>query len=155
MDRTKESLFNILQNHLVWEESSVLDLFSGTGNISLEAASRGALSVISVDQHPACATYIRKMSEELGFTQIKVYCKDVLKWYPSIPGSFDFIFLDPPYQLSGQTELVEKLLLGKWLNPGGILVLEHNPITEFAHLPGFTEMRKYGQSAFSFFTKPE
>ncbi len=155
MDRTKESLFNILQNHLVWEESSVLDLFSGTGNISLEAASRGAQSIVSVDQHPACAAYIRKMAEELGFIQIKVLCKDVLKWYPSNPGSFDFIFLDPPYQMSGQTELVNTLLLGKWLRPKGILVLEHNPIAEFAHLPGFTEMRKYGQSAFSFFTKPE
>jgi 16S rRNA (guanine(966)-N(2))-methyltransferase RsmD len=154
MDRTKESLFNILQNYLEWDKSAVLDLFSGTGNISLEAASRGAQSVVSVDQHSACAAYIRKMAEELQFTQIKVYCKDVLKWYPSLPGSYDFIFLDPPYQLNGQAELVHALLFGKWLNPKGILVLEHNPNGVFSHVPGFTEMRKYGQSAFSFFTKP-
>lgn len=155
MDRTKESLFNILQNKLDWENSDVLDLFAGTGNISLEAASRGAKSVIAVDQHVGCTTFIRKVADELGFSQVRVYCKDVLSWKDLLPGSFDLIFLDPPYSLVGQADLVSDLFKSRSLKSGGILVLEHSPNGNYSHLEGFQEMRKYGQSAFSFFYKPE
>ena len=155
MDRTKESLFNILQNKLDWENSDVLDLFAGTGNISLEAASRGAKSVTAVDQHTGCAAFIRKMADELGFSQVSVYCKDVLSWKDSAPGFYDLIFLDPPYSLIGQAELVSSLFHSNALKPKGILVLEHSPQGSYSHLEGFQEMRKYGQSAFSFFYKSE
>lgn len=155
MDRTKESLFNILDNRLDWENTRVLDLFAGTGNISLEAASRGALQVVSVDKHPGCAGFIRKTAAELGFTQLEVVCRDALGWQGYISGSFDFIFLDPPYHLSGQAALISGLINSEFLAPGGILILEHAVTGDYRQCPGYTETRKYGQSAFSFFNKPE
>ena len=58
-DAAKESLFNILGNHLEWEELEVLDLFAGIGSISYEFISRGAKNVHAVDIHPGCTNFIR------------------------------------------------------------------------------------------------
>ncbi|HXC06157.1 MAG TPA: RsmD family RNA methyltransferase, partial [Bacteroidia bacterium] len=66
-DFAKESLFNILDNHLEFEGLKALDLFSGTGNISLELASRGAASVVAVDNNPKCCSFTKETALEWGF----------------------------------------------------------------------------------------
>src|ERR1700754_333139 len=79
-DLAKEALFNILQNQIEFENIKVLDLFSGTGNISMEFASRGAAQVISVDRSIHCVNYLKDASRQHKLEQIKVYKEDVFKY---------------------------------------------------------------------------
>ena len=77
-DRAKESLFNIIQNRYYFEEKSVLDLFSGTGNIAYEFASRGSDKILAVDNNYNCINYIEEISNSLGFN-IATIKSDCLK----------------------------------------------------------------------------
>src|SRR5580704_6080011 len=79
-DLAKEALFNILQNQIEFEGLRVLDLFSGTGNISLEFASRGAAEVVSVDRTMQCVHYLKDVARQHGLTTIKTYKEDVFKY---------------------------------------------------------------------------
>ena len=97
-DFAKEGLFNILNNKIRFDEVSLLDLFSGTGNISYEFASRGTDEVTSVDAHYGCVKYINQISEELDFS-IKTVKSDVFKYLKTTPFTFDVIFADPPYAI--------------------------------------------------------
>ena len=152
MDKTKEALFNILENRISWDECNMLELFAGTGNISLEAGSRGALSITAVDQHIGCVKYIREISKTLALDQILPIKSDVLKWIKTPPAKpYDLIFLDPPYAMPGQLEMVTQLLQAQWLAPEGWLVWEHVSQSNYADLPGFVEKRVYGTTAFSFY----
>lgn len=96
-DRVKESLFNILQGHL--QGARVLDLFSGTGNLSFEAYSRGASYVESVEKHPASLKIIRENMKSLGILEgIRVIKQDVFDYLKIAKGEpFDLIFIDPPF----------------------------------------------------------
>ena len=82
-DRSKEALFNILQHQYDWENTSVLDLFSGTGSISYEFGSRGVKNIIAVDQNKMCVDFIRKTSESLKL-QIQVTQMDALKYLSAV-----------------------------------------------------------------------
>src|ERR1700761_7066396 len=79
-DLAKEALFNILQNQIEFEGLKVLDLFSGTGNISMEFASREAVEVISVDRSIHCVHYLKDCARQHGLTQIKTFKDDVFKY---------------------------------------------------------------------------
>src|ERR1700748_2369575 len=79
-DMAKESLFNILQNKIEFEDIRVLDLFSGTGNISMEFASRGAAQVISVDRSIHCVNYLKDTAPQHGLENIKTYKADVFQY---------------------------------------------------------------------------
>src|ERR1700723_2999490 len=79
-DMAKEALFNILQNQIEFEGIRVLDLFSGTGNISMEFASRGASQVVSVDRSIHCVNYLKDISQQHQLENIKVYNDDVFKY---------------------------------------------------------------------------
>lgn len=96
-DRVKESIFNILQGHL--EGARVLDLFSGTGNLSIEAFSRGAKSVESVEKNPASLKIIYENLKHLGVErEIRVHKDDAFRYVQRYQGEpFDIIFIDPPF----------------------------------------------------------
>src|ERR1700712_2356290 len=79
-DMAKEALFNILQHQIDFEDLKVLDLFSGTGNISLEFASRGAAQVISVDRSIHCVNYLKDTARQHKLERIKAYKEDVFKY---------------------------------------------------------------------------
>ncbi len=154
-DLAKESLFNILWNYLEFSEIRVLDLFAGTGNISLEFASRGAVEVVAVDQHPRCSDFIRKMAMQLDFRNLKVIRADVVHFlkHPGLP--FDVIFADPPYDLQ-EIRLVPAMVFDQaWLNPGGWLIVEHPKEVVLSDHPMYQETRIYGKVNFSFFRNPE
>jgi 16S rRNA (guanine966-N2)-methyltransferase len=150
-DLAKEALFNILQNQIDIEGIRVLDLFSGTGNLSLEFASRGAAEVISVDKSIRCIHYLKDMAKQHGLPQIKTYNADVFKFLEMESETYDLIFADPPYDLSRISEIVKIVFEKKLLSVDGILIVEHQSMQNLSNHPAFFEQRKYGHSAFSFF----
>ncbi|GAB4419494.1 MAG: 16S rRNA (guanine(966)-N(2))-methyltransferase RsmD [Bacteroidia bacterium] len=154
-DRTKEALFNILGQRMTWEGARVLDLFAGTGNITLECYSRGAAGVVSVDRHPRCVEAIRGALQALDLPVSGLVRADVLRYVQTATGTYDLIFMDPPYDLPGQPALIATLLQRGLLAPGGWLVAEHSPVLRFETLPGWVFGRQYGSSALSFFSMPD
>ena len=150
-DLAKEALFNILQNQIDFEDIKVLDLFSGTGNLSLEFASREAGEVIAVDKSIRCVHFLKDMAKQHGLAQIKTYNADVFKYLEMETDKYDLIFADPPYDLSRIPELPKIVFEKNLLTPGGLLVIEHQSMQNLSHHPAFTEQRKYGHSSFSFF----
>ena len=150
-DKAKEGLFNILNNLVDFEELNVLDLFCGTGNISLEFASRGSVSVTSVDSNPKCAAFVKSTFDQLGYKHGTVLKTDALRFAQSTGGKWDMIFADPPYTYENYQELVDSILKNGLLNEEGILVVEHPAEVEFTSFKELTQTRKYGRVHFSFF----
>jgi len=154
-DLAKEALFNILLNKIEFEDIKVLDLFSGTGNISLEFASRGASEVVSVDRSVQCIHYLNDTSRQHKLTQIKTFKADVLKYLQIETEQYDVIFADPPYDLNQIPEIPKIIFDKNMLLPGGLLIVEHQSLQNLSNHPAFVEQRKYGHSSFSFFQFPE
>lgn len=150
-DLGKESLFNILNNYLYFDEIRVLDLFSGTGGIAYEFASRGALSVIAVDNNAACTKFIRSMSEKLQFSQIIVLQQDAFSFIKKCKQKFDLIFADPPYQIANIETIADDVFAHELLNPDGWLIIEHSKNHNFSNHSRFFQQRNYGRLNFSFF----
>ena len=154
-DMAKEALFNILQNQIEFENIKVLDLFAGTGNISLEFASREAAEVISIDRSIHCINYIKDAARQHKLGQIKIYKADVFKYLELETEQYDLIFADPPYDLNGIPEIPKIVFEKNLLLPGGLLIVEHQSLQNLSNHPAFVEQRKYGHSSFSFFSLPE
>lgn len=152
-DLAKESLFNILENHLYFEDLKVLDLYAGTGSISYEFASRGSTQVIAVDINPQCIRFIVETATKLGFGQLKAVRSSSLGFLDHCSTRFDLIFADPPYDLEGVEEIARVTFDKDLLNDGGWLVIEHPAEKDLSELPGFFEKRNYGKVNFTFFRK--
>ena len=150
-DLAKEALFNILQNQIDIEGIAVLDLFSGTGNISMEFASRRAANVISVDRSILCVNYLKDAARQHKLEQIKTYKADVFKYLQMETDQYDLIFADPPYDLNQIPEIPKIVFEKKLLRPGGLLIVEHQSMQNLSQHASFVEQRKYGHSSFSFF----
>lgn len=151
-DRAKESLFNILENRYYFEDLLVLDLFSGTGNIAYEFASRGAKQIVAVDKHDGCIRFIKTTAAKFGFNQLQTVKADAFTFLEKNTQSFHIIFADAPYALE-QIRAIPSLVQNKnCLLPNGLLILEHATGIDFSAEPTFESARKYGQSTFSFFT---
>ncbi len=151
-DMSKEALFNIINNLYYFSQVSVLDLFSGTGNISYEFGSRGTEQITAVDKHYACAKFIEKTADELDLP-ISVIKSDVFLFLEKTSQSFDIIFADPPYDFSTeQFSKIADLAFDKSLiAPNGILIIEHSKQTSLENHPNFSYDKRYGGSVFSFF----
>lgn len=151
-DFAKEALFNILRHRIDFHNSSLLDLFAGTGNISYEFASRGTEDITAVDMHYGCVKYINSIAEELSF-QISTVKADVKKYLNSKHRSFDVVFADPPYAFTPEDlqKMVEQIFNNDLLNSEGIVIIEHTKHTDLSHVVNFKEARRYGGSVFSFF----
>lgn len=149
-DKAKESLFNILNFRLDWNNLHALDLFSGTGSIALELASRGAASVQCVDIHGKCCAFITEMAKKYELP-IQVSRSDVFRYIKKCTTRYPLIFADPPYLDKRIGLLPEMILEQDILEKEGLFILEH---PSGLALPGKHrpyEQRKYGQSMFSFF----
>jgi 16S rRNA (guanine966-N2)-methyltransferase len=151
-DMSKEALFNVLNNHFSFEGLKVLDLFSGTGNISYEFASRGSSPITSVDGDFGCVKFIKQVATEYDFN-IAATKSDVFKFLERNKASFDVIFADPPYALDQATfEKIVLLIFEKnTLNEDGMMVIEHSKYTKLDHMIHFSFKKSYGGSIFSFF----
>ena len=151
-DFAKENLFNVLQAYIDFSDGpTALDLFSGTGSITLELVSRGCSRVISVELDARHHRLIKQFLDKLQETAALPVRGDVFQYVAKCREQFDFIFADPPYTLSQIPELPDIILDRGLLKEDGLLVLEHGKQNDFSQHPRFVEHRSYGSVNFSFF----
>lgn len=156
-DRIKEAMFSILQNRLY--DARVLDLYAGSGALSLEALSRGAGQAVLVDKSFKACRVIRRNIETLGYqekaTLLNMEDKKAMDFLEQENRRFDLIFLDPPYKLN-TTETCMRLA-EKLLADGGLILCEHDRKTP-PDTPANLELkdrREYGITGLTFFVKKE
>ena len=152
-DFAKENLFNILNNMVDFEETSVLDFFAGTGSISLEFLSRGCKAVASVEMDAMHAAHLKKTCAALGDDAWSVVRDDVFRYIRRSPAAYDLVFADPPYALKELKTIPDLVLEGGLLKPGGMFVFEHGKDYDFSEHPCFFRHVAYGSVNFSFFEK--
>ncbi len=150
-DFAKENLFNILENWYNFENLKVLDLFSGTGSISYEFASRGVPEVVAVEMDHRHHAFIEKVITQLEIPEVMPIKMDVFKYLESTHEKFDVIFADPPYDLENIEKIPELIIERNLLNEKATMIIEHGDRTDLSHLPFFTEKRSYGSVNFSIF----
>ncbi len=150
-DFAKENLFNVLRAYIDFESTKALDLFAGTGSITLELLSRGCPEVVSVERDRQHFSFINQVLRSLSDPAARPVCADALRYIQRASRSFDLVFADPPYALRELPELPERVLQSNLLVPGGIFVLEHGKDNDFSRHPLFLEHRAYGSVNFSFF----
>lgn len=151
-DMAKEALFNILQNRIDFSTVSICDLFSGTGNLSYEAFSRGCNSITAVEKFRPAIRFIKtSLALFEAEESIEVISQDVFSYLKSTESKFDLILADPPYALRNMNLIPELIFKNQLLKNDGLLVIEHDQTTDFSRFSNFIENRKYGQSSFSFF----
>lgn len=150
-DFARESLFNILSNRIDFESVSVLDLFSGTGSISYEFASRGSPTVHLVEQDLRNIRFIRRMVTEMKLDGVRALHVDVKAFLKTCTFKYDIVFADPPYELPWLKDLPGLVMGAGILAGNGFFILEHPKNFSFVSNPGFFEHRDYGSVNFSFF----
>jgi 16S rRNA (guanine(966)-N(2))-methyltransferase RsmD len=152
-DLAKESLFNVMENLVWFDELRVLDLYAGTGSISYEFASRGARLVLAVDINPRCVKFIADTAAQLGFGQLRAIRSASLGFLQHSSTEWDLIFADPPYDLPGLDEIPVTVFEKNLLAEGGWLILEHSREHDFSSHPNFDRHKNYGKVNFTFFRK--
>ena len=150
-DMAKESLFNILNNNYYFEDIAVLDLFSGTGNIAYEFASRGTTDITAIDQNPNCVQFINSMKDILDLTGFEVFKIEVLTYLNSNAKKYNVIYADPPYDFEHYLEIVTLVFKRELLLDNGVLIVEHDAKKSFKDHPKFVKHKKYGHVNLSFF----
>jgi len=153
-DFAKENLFNVLRAYLDFSTTRALDLFGGTGSITLELLSRGCPQVVTVERDRQHFAFIRSCLRTLGDTAATPLCLDALRYIARSTERFDLVFADPPYALPELAELPDRVMGSTLVDEGGLFVLEHGKKHDFSSRPDFVEHRTYGSVNFSFFRHP-
>ena len=154
-DKVKESLFNILQFQL--EGRTFLDMFAGSGQIALEAVSRGAKSAVLIDASKSAAAEIANNIKSCGFErECTLVNADSVMYVKNSRLKFDVAFIDPPYK----NGLIESALMAaaEKMNPGGIIVCEHPFDEELPETAGEfqkAKVYKYGKVVLTSYKMPE
>ncbi|MCI6856163.1 MAG: 16S rRNA (guanine(966)-N(2))-methyltransferase RsmD [Bacteroidales bacterium] len=152
-DFARENIFNVIENLIDIDGIEALDLFAGTGAISLELLSRGAARVTAVEKAMTQYAFIRRTAEQLGEQNLNLIKGDVFKFLAAPHEKFDFIFADPPYDLPRFGEIPQLVLQADILKPDGFFIIEHSRAYDFSTLPGFVDHRIYGSVNFSIIRK--
>ncbi|MBQ0093706.1 MAG: RsmD family RNA methyltransferase [Bacteroidales bacterium] len=150
-DFAREGLFNVLGNEYEFEDLKVLDLFSGTGAVGFEFASRGASRVYCVEMSRENASFIKTEAERLGLHNITMVRDNVFDFIPVCHEKFDIVFADPPYALQGLETIPDRVFEKGILYPERYLILEHGDEHSFVNHPRFKKEKIYGRVHFSFF----
>lgn len=159
-DKVKESLFNILGGMLgQLDGCTVLDIFAGTGNLGIEALSRGAKSAVFIDNSRESATIIAKNLSCTGFTDksrviLKDFCQ-ALGMLESAGDVFQLIFCDPPYQKGLTERCLKQLGKSSIFDKQTVIVAEFSSREDIAECHGCLQQidkRVYGDTALAFFT---
>ncbi len=152
-DFAKENIFNVLTGLIDFDDATALDLFSGTGSISLELLSRGCKQVVSVELDRDHHAFIRRCLKTLGDDNCIALRGDAFRLIKTCRQRFDFIFADPPYALERLAEIPDMVLSNDLLKDGGIFVFEHGEKDDFSAHRYFVGHRSYGSVNFSIFRK--
>ena len=152
-DFAKENLFNVLAGRIDLEGIAALDLFSGTGSITLELLSRGCAKVTSVELDRQHHAFIVECLKRLGVGPERCHAlrADALRFIRQARQQYQLIFADPPYALNELPELPDRVFQAGLLAPGGLMILEHGAKNDFSGHPHFVEHRAYGSVNFSLF----
>jgi len=150
-DFAREGLFDILGNRIDFNAVSVLDLFSGTGSIGFEFASRGAKVVHMIEKDMKHIAGIRQIINSIGFDNIKTVHIDVKTYLKACRFEYDVVFADPPYELPWLRTIPDLVLGAGILGRDGFFILEHPRSLDFRDHKSFFEHRNYGSVNFSFF----
>jgi 16S rRNA (guanine966-N2)-methyltransferase len=153
-DFAREGLFNVLNNRIDFESITVLDLFSGTGSISFEFASRGAEAIHLVEKDMRHISGIKRIIRELDLGNIKPVHIDVKAFLKTCTAKYDIVFADPPYDLPWLKDLPGMVSGSGVIKEDGFFILEHPKSLNFKDHSLFFEHRNYGGVNFSFF-RPE
>lgn len=153
-DRVKESLFNMIQNHI--EDARVLDLFSGTGNLGLEALSRGAKEVLFVEKSKKSIQILEKNLAKLKVEEpYRIQQKDVISFLKSYDGEpFDIIFADPPFTEKMAHDVMLAAGASRIFHPQSLMMIEsarrerieddYSPLIRY-------DVREFGDKLLSFY----
>ena len=175
-DFAKENIFNVLTQYIDFEGAEALDLFSGTGSITLELLSRGCSHVVSIELDRDHHRFIQDCFTKLGWkveggrwkentsatdltndgtlpppSTLLLQRGDVFRYIKSCKQQFDFIFADPPYALKELPTIPSLIFERGLLKEDGIFVFEHGKDHDFSDDPHFVEHRSYGSVNFSIF----
>ena len=139
-DNVKESLFNIIQFDI--EGRRVLDLFAGTGQLGIECLSRGAREAVFLDRSPAAVKIVKENLKSCGFSATVLH-RDALEYLDHC-GSFDLIFVDPPYDAGLYETVLEKINSVDILSDGGIIICESRRDAAMPEMrPPYLKRREY------------
>ena len=154
----KEALFSIIAPHL--EESIFLDLFSGSGNIALEALSRGAKRAVMIEKNAEALRFIIENVNTLGYQdRCRAYKNDVFRAIEILARKgekFNIIFMDPPYQDNVCTKVLEQIDNCGILEEEGIIICEHHAFEDMADQVGSfqkVDERRYQKKVITFYTR--
>lgn len=150
-NRAKQGLFNILHHRLDWTQCTALDLFSGTGSITYELASRGCVQVTAVDISSQNCIFIRNNLKNFGLNNVITVRSDSLSFLRSHNMPYDIIIADPPYDYPHFSVIPELIFSKGLLKENGWLIIEHSRRTSLKDIPHFIEQRTYGEVNFSIF----
>jgi 16S rRNA (guanine(966)-N(2))-methyltransferase RsmD len=154
-DFAKENIFNVLMQYVDFEDAQALDLFSGTGSISLELVSRGCKQVVSVEMDRDHHRFIQECLKKLNTDKCVPIRGDVFRFLKSCKQQYDFIFADPPYALKELPQIPDIIFERQLLKEEGLFVFEHGKDYDFSAHPHFLEHRSYGSVNFTLFTAKE
>lgn len=150
-DFAKENIFNVLNGYIDFDGITALDLFAGTGSISLELVSRGCKEVVSVEKDRDHARFIADCMKKINAENDILIRGDVFRFLKSCHQKFDLIFADPPYALPELDTLPDLVFEHDLLAADGVFVFEHGKHNDFSAHPRFKEHRSYGSVNFSIF----
>lgn len=150
-DMAKEALFGIIDAKVYFEDLDILDLFSGTGNISLEFLSRGVGKVIGVDSSGISCNFQKKIATELEANNWTILKQDAFHFLAENTRKFDLVFADPPFEFRELEKLTAQVFLSNCLVEDGIFILEHSERVDVSTFQFYKNTRHYGGVSFSFF----
>lgn len=139
--RVRETLFNWLQYDI--PGSRCLDLYAGSGALGFEAASRGALAVVQVENNPEACRALKENAAKLAVTQIKIVQSDVFRYLSGDAEPFDIVFLDPPFGMNLTVQTCQWLEDKGWLSQHAKIYVEaENKLKFLDELPGNWQLLK-------------
>ncbi|MEX0646382.1 MAG: 16S rRNA (guanine(966)-N(2))-methyltransferase RsmD [Balneolaceae bacterium] len=151
-DRTKEGLFSVIDARTYLDNTRVLDLFAGSGNLGFEAISRGAEKCVFVDREVNHLRHIEKLAKKFQVeAQVQTVQADVEEYLKKTPLSFDFIFADPPYDYFLMEEMIGAVFQNNWLKSDGWFILEHDKRFDFSSHQNCVFSKPYGRTIVSIF----
>jgi 16S rRNA (guanine966-N2)-methyltransferase len=153
-DRVRQTLFNMLENRIQLEGSTVLDLFAGSGSLGIEALSRGAARVVFVESGREAARMLEENLATLGCEDsAEIVMTDALEFLRTERGQYNLVFADPPYIHEGTAEIPEMVFGQGLVSGGGYLLIEHSRELQFAPVPLYRvgPVKRFGRTSVTFF----